>query len=118
LRKNSIIDQQERDCFGTLSLSELLKFRQLDFCHHNLSLAVLRVVFTRNMEISGQEINTYKPFYNYINIDLYRGFASCFLRLRVFHTAVRYGKRHVKLIETSAEERGIWLRGSRLNTIN
>ena len=29
------------------------------------------VVFTRNMEISGQEINTYKPFYNYINIDLY-----------------------------------------------
>ena len=23
------------------------------------------------MEISGQEINTYKPFYNYINIDLY-----------------------------------------------
>jgi hypothetical protein len=27
------------------------------------------------------------------------------LRLRVFHTAVRYGKRHVKLIETSAEER-------------
>jgi hypothetical protein len=34
-----------------------------------------------------------------------RGFASCFLRLRVFHTAVRYGKRHVKLIETSAEER-------------
>jgi hypothetical protein len=36
-----------------------------------------------------------------------RGFASCFprLRLRVFHTAVRYSKRHVKLIETSAEER-------------
>jgi hypothetical protein len=36
-----------------------------------------------------------------------RGFASCFsrLRLRVFHTVVRYGKRHVKLIETSAEER-------------
>jgi hypothetical protein len=36
-----------------------------------------------------------------------RGLASCFprLRLRVFHTAVRYGKRHVKLIETSAEER-------------
>jgi hypothetical protein len=33
--------------------------------------------------------------------------ASCLprLRLRVFHTAVRYGKRHVKLIETSAEER-------------
>ena len=30
----------------------------------------------------------------------------CYLRLRVFHTAVRYGKRHVKLIETSAEERG------------
>jgi hypothetical protein len=30
-----------------------------------------------------------------------RGFASCFLRLRVFHTAVRYGKRHVNLIETS-----------------
>jgi hypothetical protein len=29
-----------------------------------------------------------------------------FLCLRVFHTAVRYGKRHVKLIETSAEERG------------
>ena len=27
------------------------------------------------------------------------------LRLSVFHTAVRYGKRHVKLIETSAEER-------------
>ena len=23
------------------------------------------------MEIFGQEINTYKPFYNYINIDLY-----------------------------------------------
>jgi hypothetical protein len=34
-----------------------------------------------------------------------RGLACCFLRLRVFHTAVRYGKRHVKLIETSAEER-------------
>ena len=32
---------------------------------------VSHVVFTRNMEISGQEINTYKPFYNYINIDLY-----------------------------------------------
>jgi hypothetical protein len=30
-----------------------------------------------------------------------------FLRLRVFHTAVRYGKRHVKLIETSAEERAM-----------
>jgi hypothetical protein len=28
------------------------------------------------------------------------------LRLRVFHTAVGYGKRHVKLIETSTEERG------------
>jgi hypothetical protein len=35
------------------------------------SLAVSRVVFTRNIEIFGQEINTYKPFYNYINIDLY-----------------------------------------------
>jgi hypothetical protein len=32
---------------------------------------VSRVVFTRNMEIFGQEINTYKLFYNYINIDLY-----------------------------------------------
>jgi hypothetical protein len=30
-------------------------------------------------------------------------------RLRVFHTAVRYGKHHVKLIETSAEERAILL---------
>jgi hypothetical protein len=35
------------------------------------SLAVSRVVFTRNIEIFGQEINTYKPFYNYINIDVY-----------------------------------------------
>jgi hypothetical protein len=35
------------------------------------SLAVSHIVFTRNMEIFGQEINNYKPFYNYINIDLY-----------------------------------------------
>jgi hypothetical protein len=40
-----------------------------------------------------------------------RGFASCFTRLhlRVFHTAIRYGKRHVKLIETSAEEIDPWI---------
>ena len=47
-----------------------------------------------------------------------RGFASCFprLRLRVFHTAVRYGKRHVKLIETSAEERVIAITNSQIRS--
>jgi hypothetical protein len=30
------------------------------------------------MEISGQEINTYKPFYNYININLYSYVKSLF----------------------------------------
>jgi hypothetical protein len=43
-----------------------------------------------------------------------RGLALYFFRLRVFHTAVQFGKRHVqrhvKLIETSAEERDINLR--------
>jgi hypothetical protein len=35
--KDSIIDQQERDCFGTLSEIERgLEFTQLDFCYHNL----------------------------------------------------------------------------------
>jgi hypothetical protein len=45
LRKDSIIDQQERDCFGTLrhsvSVSELLEFRQLDFCYHNLVCLII-----------------------------------------------------------------------------
>ena len=34
LMKDSIIDQQESYCFGTLR--EVLQFTQLDFCHHNL----------------------------------------------------------------------------------
>ena len=35
--KDSIIDQQERDCFGTLSEFERgLEFTQLDLCYHNL----------------------------------------------------------------------------------
>jgi hypothetical protein len=37
-----------------------------------------------------------------------------FPRLRVFHAAVRYGKRHVKLIETSTEERKLGIKYFRL----
>jgi hypothetical protein len=44
LRKDYIIDQQERDCFVTLCEFECdwaFKIKQLDFCHHNLASLII-----------------------------------------------------------------------------
>ena len=45
LRKDSFIDQQERDALAhslsEFEPSELLKFRQLDFCHHILVCLII-----------------------------------------------------------------------------
>ena len=52
------------------------------------------------MEISGQEINTYKPFYNYINIDLYLYVKSShyvLFKTRVGVCFIRYKTRGAQL---------------------
>jgi hypothetical protein len=78
------------------------------------------ILFVRIRILSLLSASAFYPFFPSVrphphfiptrSISLSSAEVSVLFRLRVFHTAVQYGKRHVKrhvkLIETSAEERG------------